>query len=86
MLGTTVTGGPSPEERRRAIRTVKQHTHDSHDEAEVLAMLGLDRADAPPPKPRRRHDPLTADELREMFEPFAAAPDSPRERLGEGEG
>lgn len=72
MLGTTVAGRPSPEERRRAIRTVKRHVRDSHDAAEVLAMLGLDRTDAPAPEPRHPHRTLTADELREMLAPLAA--------------
>ncbi|MEU0535789.1 hypothetical protein [Amycolatopsis tolypomycina] len=66
------TGRPSPEERRRASRTVRRHARDGDDAAELLAMLGLDHADAPPSEPRRPHSRLTADELRELLAPFAA--------------
>lgn len=52
MLGTTVSGQPSPEQRRRAIRTVQRHARDGDDEAELLAMLGLDHPDPPPAAPR----------------------------------
>ena len=72
MLGTTAAGRPSPEERRRATRTVKRHARDRDDEAELLAMLGLNRADAPPFAVRRPHRPLTVAELRELLAPFAA--------------
>lgn len=73
MLGTVIgAGGPSPEERRRAIRTVKRHARDGDDEAELLAMLGLDHTDVPPPAPHRPRGPLTAAELRELLAPVAA--------------
>ncbi|MEU5265542.1 hypothetical protein [Amycolatopsis sp. NPDC021455] len=72
MLGTTAAGEPSPEARRRATRTVKRHARDGEDEAELLAMLGLDHTAAPPSAPHRPHGPLTAAELRELLAPFAA--------------
>lgn len=72
MLGTTGASEPSPEARRRAIRTVKRHARNGEDEAELLAMLGLDHTDAPPSASHRRHGPLTAAELRELLAPLAA--------------
>ncbi|MET8997601.1 hypothetical protein [Amycolatopsis sp. NPDC004169] len=71
MLGTTAAGGPSPEERRRAARTVQRHARNDDDEAELLAMLGLDHTDPPPAEPRPANSRLTADELRELLAPFA---------------
>ncbi len=64
-------GEPTPEERNRAARLVKRHAHDSHDEAELMAMLGLDHAEPAPPKRPRPHDPLSVTELHEMLTPFA---------------
>ncbi|MGW4059899.1 hypothetical protein ACWEGE_16555 [Amycolatopsis sp. NPDC004747] len=71
MLGTTAAGRPSPEERRRATRTVQRHARDGDDEAELLAMLGLDHPDPPPAEARPANSRLTADELRELLAPFA---------------
>lgn len=67
MPGTT-----GADERGRAIHTVKRHARDSDDEAELLAMLGLNHTEAPPPAPHQPHTPLTAAELRELLAPFAA--------------
>ena len=77
MLGTTASGRPSPEQRRRAIHTVQRHAHDSDDEAELLAMLGLDHTDPSPAEPRHPHGRLTADELRELLAPFAGQDTGP---------
>jgi hypothetical protein len=62
---------PTPEERNRAARLVKRHAHDSRDEAELMAMLGLDHAEPAAPKRPRPHDPLTVTELHDMLAPFA---------------
>jgi hypothetical protein len=62
---------PTLEERSRAVRVVQRYAHDSHDEAELKAMLGLDQAEPAPPR-RRPHGPLSADELHDMLAPFAA--------------
>lgn len=80
MLGTTAAGGPSPEERRRATRTVRRHARDGDDEAELLAMLGLDHTDPPPAEPRPANSRLTADELRELLAPFAGRHAGPAPR------
>ncbi|MET8852708.1 hypothetical protein [Amycolatopsis sp. NPDC004625] len=57
---------------------MQRHARDTDDEAELLAMLGLDHTDPPPAGPRRPHGRLTADELRELLAPFAGAADEPR--------
>lgn len=80
MLGTTAAGRPSPEERRRAIRTVRRHARDGADEAELLAMLGLDHTDPPPAEHRPANSRLTATELRELLAPFAGQPVGPGSR------
>ena len=66
------TGPPTAKQRRRAIAAVKHHAHGSGDEAELLAMLGLDQAVPKPPAPRRPHDTLSVAELVELFAPLAA--------------
>ncbi|MEU5261511.1 hypothetical protein [Amycolatopsis sp. NPDC021455] len=62
---------PTPAERSRALRVVRRHTHDSRDEAELIAMLGLDHAEPAAPE-RRPHGELSAAELYDMLAPFAA--------------
>ncbi|WIY02959.1 hypothetical protein QRX60_03555 [Amycolatopsis mongoliensis] len=65
MLDTTLTGQPTTEQRRLAMAAVKRHAHDSRDETELMAMLGLDHEPAAP------HDSLSATELFELFAPLA---------------
>jgi hypothetical protein len=60
----------TPEERARATRVVKHHAGDSRDEADLLAMLGLDRVESPPV--RRPHGALSATELHDLLAPLAA--------------
>ena len=72
MPGITHVTQLTAEERRCAVRVVEQHAHDGQDEAELLAMLGLDQAEAAPPALRRPHGALSAAELVELLAPFAA--------------
>ncbi|WIY00532.1 hypothetical protein QRX60_41815 [Amycolatopsis mongoliensis] len=74
MSETRLADGPTAEERSRAIRVVKHHAHDSRDEADLLAMLGLDRVPRPPV--RRPHGALSTAELQELLAPFAAERES----------
>ncbi|MGW5718687.1 hypothetical protein ACWEVP_21125 [Amycolatopsis sp. NPDC003865] len=62
---------PTPEERGRATRVVRRHARDERDEAELMAMLGLDRAEPPPPGPKPR-GALTPAEVHDLVAPFAA--------------
>jgi hypothetical protein len=61
----------TPEERARATRLVKRHAHDENDEAELMAMLGLDRARPAPPEPKPR-GALTPAEVHDLLAPLAA--------------
>ena len=49
MLDLLVATQPTAHERDRAIRVVQQHALDDQDRAELLEMLGLDRAEVPTP-------------------------------------
>jgi len=71
MLEVLVTTRPTTSERDRAIRVVQRHAIDDQDQADLLEMLGLDRAEVPTPAPRPR-GALSAAELFELFAPFAA--------------
>ncbi|MBE1495752.1 hypothetical protein H4696_002852 [Amycolatopsis lexingtonensis] len=62
---------PTPGERTRVIRVVKRQARNSDEEAELIAMLGLDRTEPAPPKHRSR-GALSAAELHDMLAPFAA--------------
>lgn len=62
---------PTPEERRRAGLVVKMHARDDHDEAELMAMLGLDRIE-PPPAARKPPGVLSPAEVHDLLAPFAA--------------
>ena len=73
MVETVCAGALTPEERARATRVVKHHADGSRDEAELLAMLGLDRVESPPV--RRPRGALSAAELLELLAPFAAERD-----------
>ncbi|WP_439381084.1 hypothetical protein [Amycolatopsis lexingtonensis] len=59
---------PTPGERRRVIRLVKRRARDGDDEAELMAMLGLDGTR---PARHRSHGALSAVEVRDMPAPFA---------------
>jgi hypothetical protein len=62
---------PTPEERSRTVRVVQRYARNNHDEAELMAMLGLDQPESAPPR-QRPHRALSAAELHEMLAPFAA--------------
>ncbi|WP_370962531.1 hypothetical protein [Amycolatopsis sp. cg9] len=70
MVETPVADAPMSEERSRAIRVVRHHARDCRDEAELMAMLGLDQVPSPPA--RRPHGALSAAELRALLAPVAA--------------
>jgi hypothetical protein len=62
---------PTSEQRSRAGRVVKRHGRDDHDEAELMAMLGLDRVE-PAPATRKPHGTVPPAEVHDLLTPFAA--------------
>ncbi|UOX90588.1 hypothetical protein MUY14_08175 [Amycolatopsis sp. FBCC-B4732] len=62
---------PTSEQCDLATRLVKRRARDRRDEAELLAMLGLDHTEAAPPA-HRPHGPLSQAELQAMLAPVAA--------------
>ncbi|MGW4395075.1 hypothetical protein ACWEHA_07275 [Amycolatopsis nivea] len=69
MLDTTGTTKPTAQQRARAIRAVHRNALDKQDEAELIAMLGLDQEPRPAPAPRP-HRTLSAEELFDLFASF----------------
>ncbi|WP_020659898.1 hypothetical protein [Amycolatopsis benzoatilytica] len=70
MIDSSVSAEPTAEARARAARAVQRSALDEQDEAELMAMLGLDQ-DERPALPQRRGGALSATELVDLLTPFA---------------
>ncbi|MFG1643519.1 hypothetical protein ACGFMK_24765 [Amycolatopsis sp. NPDC049252] len=79
MLDDTLFALPAGEQRRRVEQVVKRHALDTRDEAELIAMLGLDQDEPAPPQKHHPHDLLSAAELHDLLAVFAA-PENRRAR------